>query len=109
MSSSGLELAVIRRDVPPDLKIMVHIIKEGSFTYDEGHFVDDEGHFPHPGDRGGLRWIHVPTNNMAHVAVSQSFCCVDSVEDLWYQFLFDPRHVSPSVTASSSSIPASRR
>jgi hypothetical protein len=67
MSSPGLELAVIRSDVHPDLKIKVHIIENGTFTYDEAHSVHDDGHFPDTDF--GLRWIHVTTNNMAHVAV----------------------------------------
>jgi hypothetical protein len=78
---SELELAVIRRQVHPDLTIRVHLFKDGNFTYDEGHPIHDEGHFPQPSNGEG-RWIHVPTNNMAHVAVSQfPFCRFNSIED----------------------------
>jgi hypothetical protein len=70
---SNLQLAVIRPEVHPDLEVRVHVIKAGRFTYDERHFVHEDHHFPQPNRGEGLRWIHVPTNNMAHVAVRIRF------------------------------------
>jgi hypothetical protein len=50
------------------LHAMVHVIQDGQITSNEVHHEKQE--FPSPGR--GIRWIHLPENNMEWVAVSQA-------------------------------------
>jgi hypothetical protein len=102
---SNLQLAVIRSEVHPDLEIKVHIIENGRLAYDEGHSVFDDGHLPQPDHGKSLRWIHVPTNNMAHVAVRILLLLRLLADEPFVLIPFVPTcsHVSPSVTPTLSS------
>jgi hypothetical protein len=52
------------------VEIKVHIIEGGRVTYDRRHSVRDDDAFPNT--TNGLRWIHIPSNDMDLVEVSLS-------------------------------------
>lgn len=91
---SGQELAIVKPIVRPDIAIKVLVIEQGRITYDEVHSLDKLGRFPHP-DRGeGLLWIHVPTNDMSHVEVSQLYFLCRSIENYRCSFIFVSSYAS---------------